>query len=230
MIKNIIFDMGGVLCDFNPPAMMAKLPINDTHIPILYRELFHSQEWILFDAGEVTEEEVLEKTCARAKAHILAGFYGPWAEEKDKAEAFIREIGEEIGICLRGWVNEIMPIPEMEPVVAALKEAGYRIFLLSNASVQFERYQDRVPAFQYMEGLFVSGYHRMIKPEKEIYRAFLSEYGLKAEECIFIEDNPANLAGAYTCGIEGIVFNGDVDELWLDLKRFGIEGRSGPEQ
>ena len=62
----------------------------------------------------------------------------------------------------------------------------------------------------------------MLKPDLEIYHAMLREFGLKAEESVFIDDNSANIAGAISCGMSGIVYLDDVDKLLIDLKRLEV--------
>ena len=79
-----------------------------------------------------------------------------------------------------------------------------------------------------MDGLFVSAEHQMLKPEPEIYLALLAEFGLKASETLFIDDNPVNIAGGIMNDIEGIVYRGDVKELISELKRFHVELQQSP--
>ena len=110
----------------------------------------------------------------------------------------------------------------MQFLPKALKEAGYHCYLLTNASVLFREYEDRIPAFQAMDGIFVSAEHKMLKPDREIYETMLAEFGLKAEESIFIDDMPVNVAGAIFCGMKGIVYKDDVDQLLADLKWYGV--------
>ena len=62
----------------------------------------------------------------------------------------------------------------------------------------------------------------VMKPQPEIYRLCLERFGLKAEECFFIDDVPANIEGACRCGISGTVFRGDADLLRMQLRENGI--------
>ena len=110
----------------------------------------------------------------------------------------------------------------------ALKDAGYGVYLLTNAGIVFREYEGAIPAFKAMDGLFVSAEHQMLKPEPEIYLALLAEFGLKASETLFIDDNPVNIAGGIMNGIEGIVYRGDVKELISELKRFHVELQQSP--
>ena len=67
-----------------------------------------------------------------------------------------------------------------------------------------------------LDGYVVSGEEKLLKPDARLYRVLLDRYGLKAEECVFIDDNPANTAGAEAVGIKGIVFQG-VEQLRKQL-------------
>jgi 2-haloacid dehalogenase len=67
--------------------------------------------------------------------------------------------------------------------------------------------------------MVVSGEEFLLKPSPEIYNLLLSRYGLKAEECIFIDDNPANVEGAKRVGMESIVFRG-ADTVLSDLEPY----------
>ena len=63
----------------------------------------------------------------------------------------------------------------------------------------------------------------MIKPQPEIYQLCLEKFNLKAEECFFIDDAPANIEGALCCGISGAVFHGDVKLLRSQLRAAGVD-------
>ena len=62
----------------------------------------------------------------------------------------------------------------------------------------------------------------MIKPQREIYELLLDTYGLQAEECLFIDDSPLNVEGAYCVGIQGIVFDDDLGRLRRELREAGV--------
>ena len=68
----------------------------------------------------------------------------------------------------------------------------------------------------------VSAEERLLKPQHEIFEALLSRFGLKAEECFFVDDAPANVEGAMEAGLSGTVFYGDVARLRRELRKAGI--------
>ena len=129
----------------------------------------------------------------------------------DRLKEAVREL-------LYNWAFPREQIPGMEDLVKRLKEAGYGIWLLSNASRMQPLYWAEVPVSRYFDGTMISCDVRVVKPCREIYRAFTEKFSLKPEECLFIDDSPANVAGAIACGWQGIVFHGDEKELEQKIK------------
>ena len=204
MIRNIVFDMGQVMIRFDPEMFMDRADIHDPGDRKLIRnELFRSVEWAQMDEGTLTEETAEPKIMARIP---------------EKLRETVREL-------LYNWAFPREQIPGMENLVRRLKESGYGIWLLSNASAMQPKYWQKVPASRYFDGTLISCNVHAVKPCKEIYRIFSEKYHLKPEECLFIDDAPANVAGAIACGWQGIVFHGDADELERKLVDFGINIR-----
>ena len=223
MIRNIVFDMGNVLLDWNPRERLKTMGFSGEHQDILFEEVFHSPEWVLLDAGRIGIPEMEKRVCERMAYHIRKGLY-PVPEEE------IPELFEEVRYVMDHPADLVLPVEEMQFLPAALKESGYRCYLLTNASVLFRDYQYKIPAFLPLEGIFVSAEHKMLKPDLEIYEALLKEFDLQREETLFIDDNPANISGGIACGIEGIVFTGDVRRLLADLERFGVTVQGGKNE
>ena len=110
----------------------------------------------------------------------------------------------------------------MEDTVKALKEAGYGIYLLSNASEAHHQYWPLVPVSRYFDGKLISCDVKVVKPCHRIYELFTEKFSLKPEECIFIDDANANVAAAIACGWQGIVFHVDAEELKQKLRKAGV--------
>ena len=201
MIRNIVFDMGQVMIRFDPEMFMDRAGIYDPDDRKLIRnELFRSVEWAQMDEGTLTEET--------AEPTILNRI-------PERLKETVREL-------LYNWAFPREQIPGMEDLVRRLKETGYRIWLLSNASAMQPKYWQKVPVSRYFDGTMISCDVKVVKPSREIYRLFTEKFILKAEECLFIDDAPANVAGAIACGWQGIVFHGDADELERKMIAFGI--------
>ena len=201
MIRNIVFDMGNVLIRFNPSEFMDRAEILDPEDrKIVNRELFASAEWALMDMGVETEESFEPKVAARVPEHLR----------------------EKVRYLLKNWAYPRQMIPGMTEIVTRLKEAGYKIYLLSNASVSQPDYWNKLPISTLFDGTMVSAFVKTVKPCPAIYRLFTEEFSLKEEECVFIDDAPINIAAAITCGWQGIVFHGDAEELEKKLKALGV--------
>ena len=215
MIRNVIFDMGNVLLDWNPKARLKEMNISEAHQQVVFEELFHSPEWILLDAGRIEIPEAISRVEERLSYHVQQGFY-PVKEEE------IPDLQEEVRYVMDHPRDLVRPEEKIAFLPKALKEAGYRCYLLTNASVLFRKFEDKIPAFRQMDGIYVSAEHQMLKPDLEIFHSMLQEFDLKAEESVFIDDNNANIAGGMSCGMGGIVYLDDVDKLLIDLKQYGI--------
>ena len=91
----------------------------------------------------------------------------------------------------------------------SLKKKGYGVYGLSNWSaetfVPFVR--DKYPVLKLLDGYVVSGFEKVKKPDPRLYHILLDRYGLKADECLFIDDSPDNIAAGEALGIRGIVFS-----------------------
>ena len=99
-------------------------------------------------------------------------------------------------------------IPGMEELVKGLRVNGYRVFGLSNWSVEtFALVRPVYPVLNLMEDMVISGVEKVMKPDHRIFELALNRFGIKAEETIFLDDNPANVQAACELGIKGILFN-----------------------
>ena len=202
MIRNIVFDMGNVLLRFDPEWFMTREGITDPEDrKTITRELFQSLEWAQMDLGVLSEKTAEPLVLARIPERLR----------------------ETVKNLLNNWAVPREMIPGMEEIVRKLKNAGYGIYLLSNASTGQPAYWNPLPVSRYFDGTMVSAFVRTVKPNPVIYRLFTEEFSLREEECVFIDDSTANVAGAVDCGWHGIVFHGDAEELERKLKELGVE-------
>ncbi len=201
MIRNIVFDMGNVLIRFDPDVFMDQANVADPDDrELIRRELFLSLEWAQMDLGVLSEESAEPLVLARIPTRLHDA---------------VRQL------LYRWWEHRDM-IPGMEMLVHRLKDAGYRLFLLSNASTSQCRYWPSFPVSRLMEGTLISCDYHIVKPSAEIYRLFTEKFSLNPQECLFVDDLPANVAGAVSCGWHGIVFHGSARELEMKLNQAGI--------
>jgi len=201
MIRNIVFDMGNVLVRFDPDRFIDREGIkNPADRELVRRELFQSVEWAQMDMGVLTEDTMEPIVLPR----------------------FPERLRPQVSRMLRNWAYPREMMPGMEELVRQLKESGYGIYLLSNASVAQPHYWGEMPISECFDGELVSAFVKVIKPNPVIYRLFTEEFRLKEEECLFIDDLPANVAGAIACGWQGIVFHSDPEELVTKMREKGV--------
>ena len=200
MIRNILFDMGNVLLRFDRQVFLNRLHVTEEEKQLLLQEVFLSKEWVEMDRGTLREETAEPIMCSRLPAHL-------------------HDAVHQLTSC---WDQPILPMEGMEQLVQELKAAGYGIYLLSNASVRQHAYWPRVPGSALFDGTLISADEGIMKPQREIYLLCLTRFGLKPEECFFIDDVPANIAGAESCGISGTVFRADAALLRRELRQAGI--------
>lgn len=187
MIKNIIFDFGGVLIDWNPLHLYNRYFLGDEAKARWFIDNICTMEWnVQMDAGKPFADGIRELTALHPEwADAIAAYRARWQE------------------MIGG------PIPGMTDVVHQLKDAGYHVFGLSNWSWEtLSTIIDDYPVIKELEGVVISGLEYVIKPQPEIYRLLLDRYRLKADECVFIDDNLANVQGAEAVGIHGLLFTG----------------------
>lgn len=200
MIKNVVFDMGGVLIDFDPERTVRN------NFPEKYREtvlnkVFKSTIWSDLDRGTKTSEDAI----------------------KELLPLLPEEIHGIVKPLMIDFYSEMPPLADACPLIAELKGNGYRTYLLSNATPVIYKHIDDIPALGMLDELFVSCDYLLLKPEREIYEKFFEVFSLKPEECFFIDDMPANIEGARAAGMAGTVFSDrDFKKLRRTLRDCGI--------
>ncbi len=196
MIKNIIFDFGGVLLDWNPHYLYDPY-FGDVEKAEWFLTNICTYPWnAQHDAGKPVAEGTTE----------LVAQYPEWEKE-------IRMYYDEFEEMLSGQITD------MEDYIKELKGRGFRIYGLSNWSVEtFAMIRPKYPILDLMEDMVISGKEKVMKPDAKIYQIALSRFGIKPEESVFIDDNVNNIIGCKAAGIHGIVFK-DAGQLRSDLEK-----------
>lgn len=191
MIKNIVFDMGNVLLDFQPERVLDRFCSTEAEKDCIRRELFQAPEWLMADRGVIRD-------CDR---------YG--LIEHRVPEAYRPALRD----CCERWAFCMDPLPHAQQFVQDCKAAGYRVYILSNASDLFFTYFNNFSPLSDFDGAVISCQELLLKPEAEIYQRLFERYHLKPEECFFIDDRAENIHGGELLGMKGHVFRNDYDEL-----------------
>ena len=188
MIKNIIFDYGGVLLDWNPHYLYDPY-FGDVEKAEWFLTNICTYEW---NAQHDNGKPVVEGT-----AELIAQ-YPEWEKEiRLYYDDFMKMMGGQI--------------PGMEEQVKELKSRGFRVFGLSNWSVEtFALVRPVYPVLDLMEDMVISGVEKVMKPDHRIFELAMKRFGINADETVFVDDNPANVQAACEMGIKGILFNKNI--------------------
>ena len=197
----VIFDLGGVLIDWNPRY--------------LYRRLFDDEPAMERFLAEVcTPDWNLSLDAGRSFAEAVAELGARHPQERERIAAYQER-----------WLEMIAgPIAPTVAVLEELTAAGVPLWALTNWSAETFRLVRDDPAYRFLDrfrAIFVSGELRLVKPEPAIFRHVLAEIGARAQECLFIDDTPKNVAAAEAIGMCGHRFT-DAVGLRSELVALGF--------
>lgn len=195
MIKNIVLDFGSVLVDWNPHYLYDDV-FGDRRKADWFLDNICTAEWnAKMDAGASFRREVV----------LLQRKYPQWAAEIELYDtAWWRMMGG--------------TIPGMHGLLMELKETGHALYGLSNWNDRkFHAYvHSSYPIFGLLDGMVLSGEEKVAKPDEKIYHILLDRFNLKADECLFVDDNHANIEVASKLGFKTILFE-SADALRREL-------------
>lgn len=186
MLKNIIFDIGGVLAAFDWQAYLHSIHKDEATVAAVDAAIWKSHLWNELNRNVIPEEQIFERM-------------------RDYDPKHTREIVETLS-----RLNEcIGPVEYAIPWLQELKAKGYNLYYLSNYSPLLQRVaKDALSFILYTNGGLMSCDIHLVKPDRAIYSALTHIYKLEPEECIFIDDNPDNVQAAIAYGMQGLVFQG----------------------
>lgn len=186
MIRNIIFDIGNVLASFRWKDLFKELGFTgEAFERIAAATVLHPTMWNEFDRSLMSDEEIITKCIERAP-----------------------EYEKEIRLLFDTTAGLVEEYPYSYEWIRSLREQGYKVYLLSNyGKTSFEAARDnqRLSFLPLVDGAVISYEVQIVKPEPGIYEALLTKYGLKAEECLFLDDRADNIEAAKQLGFHGIV-------------------------
>ena len=194
----VVFDLGGVLIDWNPRYLYRQLIADEAEIERFLAEVCHA-EW--------NEQQDRGRTFAEAVEEAAARHPG----ERGLIEAYHHRWHEMLAGPIEGSVR----------ILKELKKTGYELHALTNWSVEkFPIARERYEFLSWFESILVSGEVGLIKPDPRIFQLLLEGIGRPANDCIYIDDNARNVAAAKALGFEAIHFQAP-DQLRQDLARRG---------
>ena len=185
---NLIFDFGNVLVRWEPERVyIPYFGGDEAKFWFFWRHVCDATFRNRIDAGEDQRQCIAER------------------------QRLYPEYAEAIDMYFSRWEDALPDeMPGMRELLSELKnDPRYRIYGLTNWSMEtFPAARARFPILQMIDNYVVSGDVGMVKPDPAIFQLLLNRFGLRPEECLFIDDNPANIEGARRAGIDGIVFTG----------------------
>lgn len=188
--KNIIFDFGNVIASFDPEALSKQLCKNETDLPIFKQLVF--DHWQQLDEGSVALSDYIDSALAQAPSHLK----------------------ETILHFFDCWYQHLIPLTQTWDFIHELKKAGYAIYILSNAPVQFaEHSAECYHIVNEFDGIVFSAPLKLFKPEVGIYQYLFNSYHLDPKESFFIDDKLENIQTGKSLGMDGIVFTGDIEAV-----------------
>lgn len=199
-IKNIIFDLGGVLIDWNPDYVFKEVFDDDEKLAWFYREVC-TMDWNENqDAGYPLDKATEERVALFPEyENLIRQYYGRWEEM--------------LGDAIHGTV---------ELLKQCIDSPALKVVALTNWSAEtFPVALKKFDFLQWFEGIVVSGEEMTRKPFPAIYHTTLERFELKAEESLFIDDNKRNIEAADALGIQCIHFSTPL-QLEKELKKLNV--------
>ena len=195
MIKNIVFDFGGVLVDWNPRYF--------------YRNIFNTEEEM---------EYFLTNVCT-PEWNTLTDAEMTFAEAIEMLVPKFPQYEREIRLYFEGWSEMLhAEIPESLTLKASLRAEGYRLYGLTNWSAEtMPLAKEKFTFMNGFDGVVVSGDEGIKKPDPKIFHLLLDRYNLRPEETVFFDDHIENIIAARELGIHGILFK-NAEQAEQDLK------------
>ncbi len=200
-IDTIIFDLGGVLIDWNPRYLYRKIFKTEEEVSWFLENICTSEWNDQQDAGRSFEEatnELIEKHPEYRDP--IAAWYARWQE------------------TISG------PITGTVDILKAVKDSGtFRLYALTNWSAEtFPWALENFPFLHWFEGIVVSGVEKSRKPLPEFFQILFDRYQVNPSSSLFIDDNLANIDGAKRLGLNTISFK-DPEQLMADLREWKID-------
>jgi putative hydrolase of the HAD superfamily len=195
-MRNVIFDLGGVVLEWNPDAILEGYYTEPDARATMKAALFKHPDWLQMDRGTLTESEALARLQQRTGR--------PVAELSGLFDAVRRSL---------------RPKADTVALVKSLARRDVPLYCLSNMPASTFAYLREQHAFwNVFKGIVISGEIKMAKPEREIFEYLLRRYALTAAETVFVDDHAPNIQAAQTLGLHTVWFR-DARQCALELER-----------
>lgn len=185
MIKNLVFDFGNVLIEWNPAKILAVFVGDEEDRKCVKAAIFESGLWAQTDIGQLTLKAAIQETQT-----LLDSSYSATVEA-----------------IFTHWYETVDVYHQLQEKIFGWAQLGYDIYILSTTSEIFYEVENAglLPMIKVLTGKILSYEAGCAKPDKSIYQKLLSQYALQANQCVFIDDLQVNLDAAKSLGFETIL-------------------------
>lgn len=185
MINNIIFDIGNVILNFKLHEVLSEFTLKIEEQQFIIDNIINSPEWLgnsLIDTGYITKEEaisIVQDRTNHINDELISNFWNNY--------------------------NKYLKVDfKVIDLIKLLKDKGYKIYLLSNINEHTYNNVKESGIFDMVDGYVLSYLEHQVKPYNSIYNTLLNRYNLKANECLFIDDNQNNVDTAIRLGFNAL--------------------------
>jgi putative hydrolase of the HAD superfamily len=194
---NIVFDLGGVVFNWQPDAIINSVCDDADTRNLVRREIFEHADWVELDRGTIALQQAIDRGAIRTGLPV----------------ALIERLLAAVPLFLT-------PIQATIELIHDLYGTTNRLFVLSNMHLASIAYlEERHGIWDMFDGIVISSRVQMVKPEHRIYEYLLRRYQLEPAATVFIDDMAENLAAASSLGIRTIRFI-DSDQCARELEKF----------
>jgi putative hydrolase of the HAD superfamily len=183
-MKNVIFDVGGVLLDWNPDRIIAAIYSDPAEGAAMRELIFLHEDWLELDRGALSEQQLLARVAQRAGRPV-----------------------PELASLFEIVRASLHPKHDTIALLASLAERDVPLYCLTNMPPGTMAWLRQAHSFwDHFDGVVASGEIHLVKPQPEIFEYLLQRYGLTAMETVFIDDNQPNIDAAEALGMHAILF------------------------
>lgn len=184
MIKNIIFDLGNIIINGTHSSIIKQYAKNEEEKEFIENDFLKAPEWNLLETGIITNDDAIVEIQKRTNKRF-----------HDLIEATLHE-----------WYKKLTVNKDIVDIARNLKVKNYKLYVLSNMAKATYKYIKKTDFFEFCEGVVISAYENIKKPDEKIFKILLDRYNLNAMECLFIDDD-------------------DTNKSYITAKKLGILGR-----
>ncbi len=194
--RNIIFDLGGVVLEWNPDAILSRYYDVPDLRALMKAAVFQHSDWLKMDRGSLTEAEVIAGINSRT----------------NRPEAELTRLFDAVR-------NSLRPKADTVDLLERLATRGVPLYCLSNMPARtFSYLRERYTFWPAFRGIVISGEIKMMKPEREIFDYLMRQYALAPGDTIFVDDHQPNIAAAEALGLHTVLFS-DAKQCEHELNR-----------